>query len=62
MTDRELCTLTLFESLAALIETNNADRALTILRNAIARNAIQRIDPNMQPKADNGKQQAREDE
>lgn len=35
MTDQELCAL--FESLAALIETNNADRALTILHNAISR-------------------------
>lgn len=35
MTNQELCTL--FESLAALIETNNADRALLILKNAIKR-------------------------
>ena len=35
MTNQELCTL--YESLAALIETNNADKALQILKNAIAR-------------------------
>ncbi|MCM1328300.1 MAG: hypothetical protein NC253_02570 [Ruminococcus sp.] len=35
MTNQELCTL--YESLAALIETNNADKALKILKNAIAR-------------------------
>lgn len=35
MTNQELCTL--YESLAALIETNNSDKALTILKNAIKR-------------------------
>lgn len=35
MTNQELCTL--YESLAALIETDNADKALQILKKAIAR-------------------------
>lgn len=35
MVNHELCTL--YESLAALIETDNADKALQILKNAIAR-------------------------
>lgn len=35
MTNQELCTL--YESLAALIESDNADKALQILKNAIRR-------------------------
>lgn len=35
MTNQELCTL--YESLAALIESDNADKALKILKNAIRR-------------------------
>ncbi len=47
MTNQELCIL--LESLLALLETHNDDKAVTVIKNAIQRidkNAANGIDPN----------------
>ena len=47
MTNNELCIL--LDSLLALIETNNSDRAVQVIKNAIQRidkNAVNNTEPN----------------